>query len=259
MANTVGISAKLQGKRALVTGGGAGIGLATARMLARQGARVAINDLAGSASLARAIETLQDEGLDVLPAPGDVSIPEDVVRMVAEAAGAMGGLDYLVNNAATPGTRKEIPASDLDSQDDAFWNKLLSVNLIGPFRCARAALPHLRAAQGAIVNVVSTAALGGGGSSTAYASSKAGLVLMTRELAKGLGPDIRVNAVAPGWVGGTEWMCGWSPEEANVAAQRLPLGRVGQPDDFAEVILFLCAAGAYMTGQTVVVDGGLLA
>jgi 3-oxoacyl-[acyl-carrier protein] reductase len=228
-------------------------------MLARQGARVAINDLAGSASLPRAIEILRAEGLDVLPAPGDVSSAEDVVRMVAEAASAMGGLDYLVNNAATPGTRLEIPPSDLDSQDDAFWTQLLSVNLIGPFRCARAALPHLRAAQGAIVNVVSTAALGGGGSSTAYASSKAGLVLMTRELAKGLGPDIRVNAVAPGWVGGTEWMCGWSEEEAAASAKRLPLGRVGQPDDFAEVILFLCAAGAYMTGQTVVVDGGLLA
>lgn len=259
MANTVGISANLQGKRALVTGAGAGIGLATARMLARQGARVAINDLADRDSLARAIETLRAEGLDVLPAPGDVSSAEHVARMVAEAAAAMGGLDYLVNNAATPGTRQEIPPSDLDSQDDAFWNKLLSVNLIGPFRCARAALPHLRAARGAIVNVVSTAALGGGGSSTAYASSKAGLMLMTRELAKGLGPDIRVNAVAPGWVGGTEWMCGWSPVEAAAAARRLPLGRVGQPDDFAEVVLFLCAAGAYMTGQTLVVDGGLLA
>jgi len=259
MAMTVGISAPLAGKRALVTGAGAGIGLASARMLASQGARVAINDLPSNKNLARVVDQLRGEGLDVLAAPGDMSVPDDVQRMMADAVAAMEGLDYLVNNAATPGTSQEIPPSDLNGQDDAFWGRLLSVNLIGPFRCIRAAAPHLRESQGAIVNVASTAALGGGGSSTAYGASKAGLLLMTRELAKGLGPHIRVNAIAPGWVGGTDWMCGWSPEEANAAAQRLPLGRVGRPDDFAEVILFLCAAGAYVTGQTIIVDGGLLA
>lgn len=176
------------------------------------------------------------------------------------AADAMGGIDYLVNNAATPGTRDMIPASDLASQDDAFWDKLLSVNLVGPFRCARAALPYLKESKGAIVNVASVAAMGGGCSSTTYATTKAGLVSMTRELAKGLAPDIRVNAVAPGWVKSSGWDCSWDEKEADAAAQALiPLQRIGEPKDYAEPILYLCAGGHYITGQTLIVDGGLLA
>lgn len=253
------LRANLAGRRALVTGAAAGIGLATASLLARSGARVALNDLPGSAALEREVRALRAQGCDVIAAPGSVGDAADAARMVEQAVADLGGLDYLVNNAATAGTKTAIPPSDLEAQDEAFWGLLLSVNLLGPFRCVRAAAPHLRKTRGAIVNVASTAAFGGGGSSTAYASTKAGLVLMTRELAKGLGPDIRVNAVAPGWVGGTNWECRWDEEEAQRAAAGLPLGRIGQPKDFAEVILFLCASAAYVTGQTLIVDGGLMA
>ncbi len=253
------LSANLQGKRALVTGGAAGIGLATVRMLALNGAQVAVNDLPGSVHLTEVVHQMRTEGLQVFSAPADIGDDAQVRDMVSLAASTMGGLDYLVNNAATPGTREAIPASDLERQDDAFWNTLLSVNLIGPYRCARAALAHLQASHGAIVNVASTAGLGAGGSSTAYASSKAGLILLTRELAKGLGPAVRVNAVAPGWVGGTEWQCQWDASEAESAVRQLPLQRLGCPDDFAEAIFFLCASGRYITGHTLVVDGGLTA
>ncbi|MBC7706610.1 MAG: SDR family oxidoreductase [Rhodoferax sp.] len=253
------ISADLRGKRALVTGSAAGIGLATVEALVSAGASVAMNDLPGSMQLAHEVHRLKALGHQVSAAEGDVGNPDSVVQMVALAADALGGLDYLVNNAATPGTSKSIPSWDLDSQDEAFWTKLLSVNLMGPFRCIRAALPYLRQSRGAIVNVASTAAFGGGGSSTTYATAKAGLVLMTRELAKGLGPDVRVNGVAPGWVAGSNWECGWDLAEANAAAATLPLGRSGVPADYAEVIFFLCAGAGYMTGQTLIVDGGLLA
>jgi 3-oxoacyl-[acyl-carrier protein] reductase len=140
--------------------------------------------------------------------------------MVRAAIEALGGIDYLVNNAATPGKRSAIPTSDLESRNEAFWTKLLSVNLVGPFRCVRAAAAALKASKGAVVNVAATAAFGGGASSTTYATTKAGLVLMTRELAKGLGPDVRVNAVAPGWVVGSDWECKLDESEAKEAAIR---------------------------------------
>jgi len=254
------ISADLKGKRALVTGGASGIGLATVEMLLQAGASVAINDLKSSKGLVEQVARLKHLGFDVYLAPGDVSCTDEVNHMVDTAAQAMGGIDYLVNNAATPGTKDMIPAHDLASQDDAFWEKLLSVNLVGPFRCVRAALPYLKESKGAIVNVASVAAMGGGCSSTTYASTKAGLISMTRELAKGLAPDIRVNAVAPGWVKSSGWDCSWNEEEADAAAQKMiPLKRIGEPVDYAEPIFYLCAGGHYMTGQTIVVDGGLLA
>jgi len=178
--------------------------------------------------------------------------------MFDEAVSSMGGLDYLINNAATPGTADTIAESDLNAQDEAFWDKLLSVNLVGPFRCIRAALPHLEKG-GAIVNVASVAAMGGGASSTVYASTKGGLITMTRELARGLGPNIRVNAIAPGWVKSSGWDCSWDEADADKAAQALPLKRIGVPEDYAEAIFYFCAGASYVTGQTLIVDGGLLA
>lgn len=254
------ISADLTGKCALVTGGASGIGLATVEMLLQAGAKVAINDLKTSENLIKEVTRLKHLGFDVYAAPGDVSCNDEVRDMVDTAADVMGGIDYLVNNAATPGTKDMIPASDLASQDDAFWDKLVSVNLVGPFRCIRAALPHLKISKGVIVNVASVAAMGGGCSSTTYAATKAGLVSMTRELAKGLAPEIRVNAVAPGWVKSSGWDCSWNEEEADAAAQELiPLQRIGEPNDYAEPIFYLCAGGRYITGQTLIVDGGLMA
>ncbi|MGE3967687.1 MAG: SDR family NAD(P)-dependent oxidoreductase, partial [Dongiaceae bacterium] len=222
------ITADLKGKKALVTGAASGIGLATAELLARMGAKVAINDLARSERLPKEVERLRSTGVDVIAAPGDVGDAKDAARMVETAAAAMGGLDYLVNNAGTPGTDRPIPPSDLERQDEAFWQKLLSVNLIGPFRCVRAAAPHLKKSRGAIVNTASISAFGRGGSSSVYCMTKAGLVSMTKELARGLAPEVRVNAIAPGLVQGSNWQCRWTEDEVDSDVANIPLQRPGK-------------------------------
>ncbi len=149
-----------------------------------------------------------------------------------------------------------IPPGDLDAQSEEFWDRLLSVNLKGPFRCTHAAAPYLREARGAVVNTTSISAFGGGGSSTPYCVTKAGLVNLTQELARGLAPEVRVNAIAPGLVE-SDWECRWEDESRGRTIAATPLKRPGLPEDYAEVILFLCAGAAYITGQTISVDGGL--
>jgi 3-oxoacyl-[acyl-carrier protein] reductase len=154
------------------------------------------------------------------------------------------------------GTTRPIAPDDFEAQGEDFWERLLSVNLIGPFRCTHAAAPYLRAARGAVVNTASISAFGGGGSSTVYSCTKAGLVNLTRELARGLAPEVRVNAIAPGMVN-SDWECRFDEDFRAKSLSRMPLGRSGDPADYAEVILFLCAGAAYVTGQTITVDGGL--
>ena len=199
---------------------------------------------------------LRSEGLDVIAAPGNVGDAQTVSSMVRQAANTLGGLDYLVNNAGTPGTSTRIPAHAFDRQTSELWDKLLSVNLLGPFRCTVAAEPYLRAAKGAIVNTASVAGLRGNGSSSVYAATKAALINMTREHARALGPEVRVNAIAPGFVD-SNWECKF--ERPDEYLESIPLKRKGMPADYAEAMLFLCAGAAYVTGETLVVDGGLTA
>ena len=245
------LTADLHERTAIVTGAASGIGLATATLLARSGAQVALNDRPGNPRLDDAVRRLADEGLRVLAAPGDVGDAVDAARMVTDAAHAMGRLDFLVNNAATPGTTSPIPPADFERQDEAFWQRLLSVNLLGPYRCTVAAAPHLRATRGAIVNTASISAFGGGGSSSVYCATKAALVNLTREHARALGPEVRVNAIAPGIVD-SDWECRFAEDSERL--DRVPLRRRGQPEDYAEVIVFLLAGAAYMTGETVAVS-----
>ena len=251
------ITCDLGGRRSLVTGAASGIGLATAELLARCGSRVALNDLPGNPGLAAEAERLGRLGLDVLTAPGDVGDARDCERMVRQAIDDLGGLDHLVNNAGTPATTSPVPPSDLDAIGEDMWQKVLSVNLVGPFRCVRAAAAALRQGRGSVVNTCSVAGLTGVGSSTAYAASKAGLINMTQALAKALAPEVRVNAVAPGVVD-SPWECQWSEEGNRQRIARVPLDRAGRPEDFAESILFLSCA-TYITGHTLVVDGGMTA
>jgi 3-oxoacyl-[acyl-carrier protein] reductase len=250
------ISADLTGKTALVTGGASGIGLAAVEIFARCGATAALNHLPDDRRGPTAIERLAAEGHRVVAAPGDVSLPGAAEAMVERAVAALGRLDFLVNNAGTPATPVPIPFADLDALSEDFWSQILTTNLVGPFRCAHAAVPALRAARGAICNTASIAGIMGTGSSIPYATSKAGLINLTKSLARTLAPEIRVNAVAPGFVD-SPWNRDWPAERRQASIERTPLKRACTPADIAETILFLCAGAAMITGQTVVVDGGL--
>ncbi|WP_374653142.1 SDR family NAD(P)-dependent oxidoreductase [Dongia sp.] len=250
------ISADLSGKVAFVTGGASGIGLATVERLAANKCRVAINDLAASPRLAAEVERLRAAGRDVAAFPGDVSSQADMDAAVAAAVAHFGRLDYLVNNAGTPGTAAPIPVDDFARMDEAFWAKLVSINQIGPYRCLKAAAPHLKAAKGAVVNVASTAGLGYGGSSSVYASTKAAIILLTTEWSYAMGPEVRVNAIAPNVVDGSGWDCRFDPDQLKNYVAKLPLQRAGTPADYAETIFYLLAGAPYITGQTIVMDGG---
>jgi 3-oxoacyl-[acyl-carrier protein] reductase len=250
------ISYNLTGKTALVTGGASGIGFATAKMLAGFGATVAINFLHDDPRGPEAVDKLVSAGGKAIMAPGSVGEAGGAEAMVLKAVADLGRLDLLVNNAGTPGTRHRIAPPDLDLITEDLWTTLLEVNLKGVFRCAKAAAPALKAAGGAIVNTASIAGLGRAGSSLAYGATKAGVVSLTQNLARALAPEVRVNAIAPGAVD-SSWMVEWTNEERQQSIERALLKRRCQPEDLAEVIVFLGFGAAMVTGQTVTVDGGL--
>ena len=246
----------LTGKTALVTGAASGIGLATATMLAGFGARVALNHLPDDARGAEAVQALRTKGLDVIAAPGNVGEAGGCEAMVEQAIRDLGRLDLLVNNAGTPGVRKTVAPSELDLITDELWATVIDTNLLGVFRCSKTAAPALKEAGGAIVSVSSIAGVIGRGSSMAYAATKAAVINLTRNLARGLGPEVRVNAVAPGAVA-SAWQIEWTEEQRRSSAENAVLKRWCTPEDIAEVIVFLGFGAAMVTGQTIVVDGGL--
>ncbi|MGH7154334.1 MAG: SDR family NAD(P)-dependent oxidoreductase [Acetobacteraceae bacterium] len=246
----------LGNRTALVTGAASGIGFATAKMLAINGATVALNYLPDDQRGSEAVSRLVAEGMKVIGAPGNVGVATDAERMVRDAVDRLGRLDLLVNNAGTPGTNRRIAPAELDMMTEEFWQRLLQVNLLGVFRCTRTAAVALKSARGAVVNTASIAGLGRAGSSLAYSATKAGVVSLTQNLARALAPEVRVNAIAPGAVD-SAWMVEWTDEERRQSIERALLKRRCQPEDLAEVILFLGFGAAMVTGQTIVVDGGL--
>jgi 3-oxoacyl-[acyl-carrier protein] reductase len=250
------ITYDLKGSAALVTGGASGIGLALVTQLARNGATVAVNHLADDPRGPEQVERLRAEGLAVIGAPGNVGDAGDCERMVGAAIRDLGRLDYLACNAGTPGTRTMIPPTALDRLTEELWQTVLQVNLLGVFRCVKAAAPALKAARGAVVSTASIAGLDTAGSSMPYGATKAGVISLTKNLARTLAPEARCNAVAPGAVD-SSWMIEWTNEQRAGSIDRALLKRRCTTDDIAEVMLFLLAGAAMVTGQTVTVDGGL--
>ncbi len=247
ISGTAAPDARFDGQVVLVTGSSSGIGASTARHISAQGATGVVNS-SSSVEAGRAVAA--ELGATYLQA--DVSVEADCARMVEEVVAAHGRLDVLVNNA---GTTAVIPHGDLDAATPDVWRRIFDVNVVGTWQLTVAAVPHLRASgRGQVVNVSSLAGSRPVGSSIPYACSKAAVSHMTRLLANTLGPDIRVNAVAPGLVD-TPWTEDWTVVREFVRSQA-PLQRAATPDDVAEVIVGL-ARSSYVTGEVVLVDGGL--
>jgi ketoreductase RED2 len=243
----VGGPADLEGRVALITGSASGIGAETARLLARSGASVVIN----SRSSVSAGEEIASE-VHGIYLQADVSDPGSARRLVADTVDRLGRLDILVNSA---GTTRVIPHEDLEAATPEIWTEILATNVIAPFVLVSAAAPFLRRAPGGgvVVNVGSRAGIRPGGSSIPYGASKAALHHLTVNLAVALGPDIRVNAVAPGLVD-TPWSDGWDAFKERVR-ELSPMRRVITAAEVARVILAQITSEA-VTGDVWVVDGG---
>jgi 3-oxoacyl-[acyl-carrier protein] reductase len=250
---------EVQGKAAIVTGGGTGVGAATAMRLARLGCSVVVNYSRSSESAQSVAEQCRAEGVKAEAVQADVSSEPDCRRLVETATGTLGRLDILVNNA---GITEFIPHGQLDRVTDEVFDRIFAVNLKGPFWCSRAAKPAIEASGGGeIVMTSSVAGIAGVGSCIPYCASKAALNNLIITLARVMGPSIRVNGVAPGFIAG-EWLKeglgdGFDTIRSAMEA-KTPLQRVCEPDDVAQAIVSLITGSDLVTGNVLPVEGGLL-
>jgi NAD(P)-dependent dehydrogenase (short-subunit alcohol dehydrogenase family) len=234
-----------------VTGAARGIGLAVASVLSGRGASVAMVDIDLDA-LESAAQSLGERTIAV---QADVSRPPDVQRAVERSVECFGGLDILVNNAGI------CPLTAFPDITEAEWDRVLDINLKGAFFCSQAALPHIRQSgpRGRVVNISSVAGQSGGLMAPFhYAASKAGLIVLTKSLARLLAPEgATVNCVAPGTTA-TDLTAAWAEDLLERVRAAIPLGRLGQPQEIAEAVSFLVSDGAaFITGATLDVNGGL--
>jgi 3-oxoacyl-[acyl-carrier protein] reductase len=247
------VSIDLSGKSALVTGASRGIGRATAELLARAGARVAVNYRSDDTRAEEFVSETRAAGGEALALAGDVSRPDEARQLVRDVVSAWGRLDVLVNNAGI-WEENEAGGADLDT-----WDRTFGINVRGAFVVTDAAIPHVQREGGSIVFVSSTAGQRGEARHSAYAASKGALISYTKSLAAELGPrGIRVNCVAPGWVETAMTAQTLAdPASRNEIERTIPLGRVAGPEDVAGAILFLVSDLArYVHGEILNVNGG---
>ena len=236
----------------VVTGGGTGIGRAISEHFARQGAKVVVNYNQSREASEETVREIRSQGGAAVAVAADVSKQDAANSLMAAAEREFGRLDYLINNA---GWSQRVPHARMDELTDEIWDRVFETNLRGAFYCVRAAVPLLKKQPGAaIVNIASVAALMGQGSSMAYAASKGGMVTLTKSLARALAPEIRVNAVLPGFV--RTRFAGWPPSAFAEAEKTTPLRKLATPEDVAEATLFFAAHAMSTSGETLVVDGG---
>jgi len=247
----------LAGRAALVTGASRGIGRAIALAFAREGADVVVNYVEQREKAESGAAAIRALGRKAIVIRADVADRRQVEAMVAEAAVEFPVIDILVNNAGIYETK------ELADMTEEFMDRMLAVNLRSVVHCTRACLPHLRrgkkgAGAGSVINVSSVLGRHGAGGTSAYSAAKAGMVSLTESFAEELAPGIRVNCIAPGYV--QTDMNPWDdrdPEEKTQILSDILLRRVGQPEDIAEVAVFLAGESSrWITGQTIVVDGG---
>jgi NAD(P)-dependent dehydrogenase (short-subunit alcohol dehydrogenase family) len=234
---------RLAGRVALVTGGGRGLGRHLVRVLAGQGADVGFSYRESRKGALEEADAVRQQGRRVFAGPADARVPGEIAAFVDEAAAALGGCDFLVNNV---GVFRRIPLEEMSEEalDEAF-----DVNVKAAVMACRAAAPHMRRrGGGAVVNVASVGGLRPWPAHLAYSASKAALVMATQCLALALAPEIRVNAVAPGILE--------PPGADERLRRRVPAGRFGSQREAAEAVVFLLAGGTYTTGEVLRVDGG---
>jgi 3-oxoacyl-[acyl-carrier protein] reductase len=244
----------LSGRTALVTGGSGGIGAAACRMLAEAGAHVAVHYRAGAQAAEALVQQITDAGGHAITAQADLAHPGGPDELLARTRSVLGNIDILVNNAA------EYTDGRVADMDDALWQRTLDLNLTAAFRCIRGVLPDMRARRwGRIINVSSQAAWSGSSSHAHYAASKSALQGLSYSLAKEEGGNgITVNLVSPGRIV-TDMLADHIPKREAEWRAQTPLGRLGQPEEIAGVILFLASdLASYMTGANLHVNGGLL-
>jgi 3-oxoacyl-[acyl-carrier protein] reductase len=245
---------RFEGKVAIVTGGARGIGRGIALRLAREGARVVVNYLSNQAAAEEVVGQIQAAGGEAMAVQGDVGNMAAAQALCDRAREAYGRIDVLVNNA---GTTRDTLIMRMTEED---WDIVIDTNLKGAFNCIKAASrPMMKQRYGRIVNVTSVAGLDGNPGQANYASAKAGLVGLTKTVAKELGSrGITCNAVAPGFVH-TDLTASVPGDLVQLAIERAPLGRAGTAEDIAAAVAFLAADEAsFVTGQVLAVDGGLL-
>ena len=250
---------KLTENVAIVTGSAAGVGAATARLFATKGWNVVVNYSRSEDDAKETQAACQAEGVETLMVKADISDDSECRRLVEETIEKWGRVDALVNNA---GTTKYVAHDDLEGLTPEDFERIFRVNVFGVYQMTRAVTPHMKAAgQGAVVNISSIAGVYGQGSSVAYAASKGAVNTMTYSLARALAPEIRVNAICPGFITG-RWqeagMGGTDKYEARIAQveETTPLRRANTPEDIAEAILWFVDGARWVTGETLLVDAG---
>jgi 3-oxoacyl-[acyl-carrier protein] reductase len=245
---------KLQGRVALITGAGTGVGRAIALLFAREAASVVVNYGHSRDAAEEVVSQIRTAGGKAISDRADVTNDAEVRAMLKRTDRDFGRLDVLVNNA---GWSTRVPYRDLNDLTDEIWHKTLDVNLKGLFYCVRAAEPLLRRQPGAsIVNIASASGFTGIGSSIVYAAAKAGVLSLTKSLARALAPEIRVNAVAPGLI--RTHFAGRADSDPLFDAEdkATPLQQLATADDCAAAALFLAADAKSVTGESILVDGG---